>query len=355
MDKRIDFIFTTVKDLACLIPLREKMSELGWETNIVKIHKHKFRNNKRVKELAPYVVASYDVPLRRLKRHKNWTGKTIYVDHGVGPIKYYAYRYQLFHECDLLFYQGEVFKRKMEFINPDFKNGLMGGFTKIDQLLELKIDKNAYCEKYNLDPSLPIILFAPTWGGKASNHWGINNAKYLDGISNVIIAPHSNDYRYAKKFNAVIPEKGSNINEFIKLADIVISDVSSVIGEAAVINKPVIQIELPSYPGCFPNYDKRKDDSYIGEDIIDYEETHTDRLKRPFKIAYLDEDWIVGHTCKPENLQKTIDEVIMDPDKYIENRKYWAEQCCWRSDGHTNERMAEMIKIFADSGQLKQL
>ncbi|MFQ6609344.1 MAG: CDP-glycerol glycerophosphotransferase family protein [Fidelibacterota bacterium] len=353
--KRVDFIWSSLKDLACLKPVQEHMSKNGWNTNIVKIHRHKFRNNKAVKSLAPYVVAAYDIPIRRLKAHKSWNGKMIYVDHGVGPIKYYAYRYEYFHKCDLLFYQGEVFKRKMEKLNPEFSNGLMGGFTKMDHLVNLKIDRNSLCLKYNLNPDLPVVLFAPTWGGKHNKHWGIRNAGYLNDIPNLIIIPHSQDYKYARKFKAVIPDKKSNINEFIKLADVVVSDISSVIGEAAAIGKPVVQIILPSYPGCFPDYDKRKDGSWIDEKIIDFEMKNTDRMIRPFKIAYLDEDWIVGHTCTPDKLRSTVIDAIKHPDKFEKERQYWGEQCCWKADGHTVSRISEMIKIFIETGKRVQV
>ncbi len=351
---RLDFIWTAHKDFACLKPLYDHFISMGWECNLVKINKHKFRNIRKVKKLSPYVVAAYDVPIRRLKRH-NWDGKFIYVDHGVGPIKYYAYRYEYFHEAALLFYQGEVFRRKMEFLNPSFKNGLMGGFTKMDGLIKLKIDREALCREYDLDADKPIVLFAPTWGGKHGKHWGIRNAKYIQGFPNLIIAPHSSDYKYARKFGAVIPHHKSNINELIKLADVVVSDVSSIIGEAAAIDKPVVQIILPSYPGCFPSYDKRKDGSWIRDEIIDYEEKNTDRSKRPFKIAYLDEDWIVGHTATPDNLRNAVEDAIRNPDKYKKERQYWGEQCCWKSDGNTVSRISEMIRIFIETGKRIQI
>ena len=352
--KRIDFIWTTFKDFACVKPIYDYFLTLGWECDLVKIHKHKFRNLKKIKNLAPFVVAAYDIPIRRLEK-LNWSGKIIYVDHGVGPIKYYAYRYKYFHDCALLFYQGEVFKRKMEAVNPGFKNGLLGGFVKMDELINLKVDRLTFCQKYDLNPVKPIILFAPTWGGKDSKHWGIRNAKYMKGVQNLIIAPHSSDYKYAKKFNAIVPEIKSNINEIIKVSDLIVSDVSSIIGEAAAINKPVVQLVLSSYPGCFPNYDKRKEGSWVHSDIIDYEEKNTDRSTRPFKIAYLDDDWVVGHTTKPENLLTTISDAIQHPDKYKKERKYWGEQCCWKADGKTIPRIAEMIKIFIDTGKRVQI
>ena len=101
------------------------------------------------KQLSDTVVIAYDEPLKRIQK-SGWTGKYIYIEHGLGAMKYYTYKYEFFHHADLLFYPGEVFKRKMSVINPTFKNGLLGGYPKIDDLLSMQIDRKALLEKYKL-------------------------------------------------------------------------------------------------------------------------------------------------------------------------------------------------------------
>ena len=352
---RLDFAWVAHKDYACLKPLYDHFVALGWQCNMVKINRHKLRNTFKINKLAPHIVVAYDIPIRRLLRHQ-WDGKFIYIDHGVGPIKYYAYRYKYFHSAALLFYQGDVFRRKMEAVNPGFKNGLLGGFVKMDELVRLKVDRIALCKKYGLNADEPIILFAPTWGGKKSNHWGIRNVVYLQDVPNLIIAPHSSDYQYAKKFNAVLPDEKSNINILIKLADVIVSDISSIVGEAAAIQKPTIQIEMPSYPGSFPEPDGRPQiDNWLSDEIIEHEMKVTDRSERPFKIPYLDEDWIVDRTSKPEYLSQVIEEAFREPDKNEEQRRYWGEQCCWKADGQTCKRTADMIIEYLNTGNRIQL
>lgn len=352
-ERRLDFIWSSHKDLACVKPLYDQFIKGGWQSNLVKLHKHNFRNWKAAKSMAPHVVASYDFPIQRLKR-QNWHGKTIYVDHGVGPIKYYAYRYKTLHELDLLFYQGDVFRRKMEAVNPNFQNGLLGGFTKMDELVNLEIDREKLCAKFGLEAAKPIILFAPTWGGKRSQHWGIRNAKHLQGFPNLVIAPHPGDYKYASRFGAIIPESG-NINKLIKLCDVLISDVSSVVGEAAAINKPTIQLVLSSYPGCFPEPDMRNEKSWLSEEYVKKETAKTNRIERPFQIPYIDEDWIVDRVSKPADLWHNVEDAINDPDKNAKRRRYWGEQCCWNADGLTCQRIGKMIKAFVKTGQRIQI
>lgn len=343
----VDFIWSSTKEYFSLIPLYKKALEKKWNVRFIRIRKSYLRNLFSVPSLSKFVVISHDQPLKRIKK-LGWNGKYIYVEHGLGPMKYYTYKYKFFHEADLLFYPGEVFKRKMEAINPQFKNGLLGGYPKMDELFHMTINKNEICKKYNLNPTEPIILFAPSWGGKYNKNCGINNLKYLSSMKNVISIPHPADYKIAKNMNAIIPDQNEGISKFIHLADIVISDVSSVLAEACLVNKPVIQIELSQYPGCFPEIDKRSEKPWISKTILDNEIKNTHREIRPFKLPFLDEDWILGHTCKPRELPKTIEITLREKEKYQSLRKYWGEQCCWKFDGTITNRMLKMIESFIE-------
>ncbi|MBT3300124.1 MAG: hypothetical protein HN657_06765 [Candidatus Marinimicrobia bacterium] len=352
-NSQLDFIYSSEKEYASLLPLFQHCQSIDMSTRMVKIHRRNIFK-RYIRELAPHVVVAYDRVIPQIK-NAGWKGKTIYVDHGLSPVKYYAYRYDTFHSIDLLFYPGPVFMDIMKALNPDFKNGLLGGLPKMDNFVTKQIDRESTCQSLGLDSRKPIILFAPTWGGKYSNTWGIKNAKYLDGYPNLIISPHPADYRLAKKFDAVVPNKPGETTKFIKLADLIISDVSSIIGEASILGKPVIQIELPTYPGCFPNPDKRKTGTWLNPEKLKFFIDASDPINRPFKCAFLDKDWIMGHTCKPADLEKTINLALSDIKKYKSEQNYWNEQNCYKADGKTNKRLAKMIVHFIETNQLKQL
>jgi len=353
MLNKIDFVWSTIKGYSSLYPLYNYMKTNGLNVTINKVYKLGLRNRKLVKNLSKLIIIAYDQPLVRLEK-SGWEGEFIYIEHGLSPMKYYTYKYDFFHRATLLFYPGEVFKRKMEKINPNFKNGLLGGYPKIDSLLEIKINKTELCHKYNLDELKPIILFAPSWGGKRNKNAGIHNAKYLQNIKNLIIIPHSADYQLAKKYKAIVPKEGS-INDFLQLSDIIISDVSSVLAEASIIGKKVIQLILSTYPGCFPEKDKRKDGIWVAEEIIKYEEENTNRIKRPFKIPYLDEDWDFGNSSKPENVEKTIESTVKSINELRPLQQKWKEQSCYKPDGKTSERMTKMITQFIETGERIQV
>lgn len=350
----IDFVWSTQKGRSSLFPLYKMALSQGWDSNLYKVKKQSFLNRKLVKSLSDLIVIAYDQPLYRLRK-SGWDGKFIYIEHGLGAIKYYTYKYNFFHEAEILFYPGLVFQRKMEAINPQFKNGLLGGYPKIDALINEKIDRLIMMAKLKLNPDNPVVLFAPSWGGKYSKDSGIWNANFLKDISNLIIVPHSQDYRYAKKLNAIIPSEDEGINPYIQLADVVISDVSSVLAEAAILDKPIVQLKLPSYPGCFPEKDRRKNDVYISDEFIQKEEYESDLNKRPFKIAYLDEDWVMGEISEPDNISTTVSTALAELDKFKKERKYWGEQSCYKCDGKSSLRIAKMIEHFKKTGERKQI
>ena len=181
----IDFLWSSTKEFFSLKPLFEEAKNLKWNVRFLKVRRNRILNIISIKKISPYIIISHDTPLKRIKKI-GWQGKYIYVEHGLGAMKYYTYKYPFFHHADLLFYPGEVFKRKMEAINPNFCNGLIGGYPKMDDLFKTKINREALCIKYDLNNKKPIILFAPTWGGKYNNGCGIHNLKYLHQTENVI-------------------------------------------------------------------------------------------------------------------------------------------------------------------------
>jgi len=349
----LDFIYTSPKERSSLLDLYNAFVGLGAPVRLIHLHRRNwFKRPSR--RLAPTIVASYDRAIDRA-RDGGWHGRSIYVDHGLSPVKYYAYRYRTFHECDLLFYPGPVFQEIMTVLNPGFQAGLLGGLPKMDEMIRFRVDRERMCRDLRLDPRKPIILFAPTWGGKYRRDWGISNARHLAAMPNLLAVPHPADRRAARKLSIQVPDPKWSTGKLIALADVVVSDVSSVLGEAAILNKPLVQMILPGFPGCFPEPEKRREGLWLGPEQLEMFASQADPLKRPFKLAYLDEDWILGHTALPEDLPTAIQAALAEPDRFQDERNHWARRCCWRPDGKTIPRMMEMITHFLDTGELKQV
>ena len=345
----IDFVYTSVREKSSLEPLYNEALAQGVSARLLKIKKPWFFTPaKPYKETAPLIYLCHDRALERLKK-KGWKGEYIFIDHGISPVKYWTFKYSFFHHAALLFYPGEVFKRQMASVNPGFKNGLLSGYPKCDELVTMDIDRAKLIDYYNLDATKPIILFAPSWGKKEGT--GITNALFFKEIQNVIVAPHSADYKKALEYGFKLPPNQGNINALMHLADIVISDISSIVGEAALIGKTTIQLRLLEYPGCFPSPDKRTKGIWVSEQRIKEEEAKADVANHPFKIAFLDEDWDFGYSCTPQKMKETIEEAISHPQKHIKQAQYWAEQSCYKcTDGKISQRIVSMVKQFMHDG-----
>jgi len=328
MGKRKITVATTVyKDLASLKPLAEWMGKTGrWD---VRYHKVKPGD----KSNAELLLVSYNEPVHRLML-TGWKGTSIYVDHGAGPLKKYGYREFLktIDVYDLLFFPGPVFQRKMKAFWPEFDRGLLGGLPKTDELVTFKGNRKKFCKELGLDPNLPIVIFAPTWGGNHSTGLGIHNCRYLKGIPNLVICPHEGDYGKAKSYGAVVPPNLSNINPYLAMADLLVTDVSSTGPEFAQLDRPIVMIELKSHPGCAI----QRDD--------------------PWKIPDLDERLCLGPSAPLAKVRQTVMGVLSGSiDPLTINRRYWAEQCLYKPDGATCRRLEKMIWHFLETGERKQL
>jgi len=357
MNEKIDFVWSSKKEYNAIYPLFKFFSLKDSTTSrLIKIHKNKFLNKLKGSKFSNYVVLAHSHTYYRLT-NSGWNGEFIYVDHGISPIKYYSYIYDFFYKASLLFYPGEIFKEKMDTItNKKFKKGLIGGFPLADNLYNTKIDKNLMIKKYKLDKTKPIILFAPTWGSKKDKLWGLNNLKYLRNIDNLITVPHPSDYTISKIFkNIIIPKNRGELNQILHLSDIIISDISSILLEGALINKNTVQLILDRYPGTFPDIDLNDHKIALSKEILNFEVDNANISKRPFKISFLDQDMIIDYISKPKNIKKIILEIETNPNKNIKSRKYWAKKCCWKFDGKTNERIYKMILNYVQNREIKQL
>ena len=91
----IDFVWSSQKEYFSLKPLYKESKNFGLKTRLLKIHKSRIRNYIKISNLSKTIVISHDEPLKRIKK-MGWSGKYIYVEHGLGAMKYYTYKYSCF-------------------------------------------------------------------------------------------------------------------------------------------------------------------------------------------------------------------------------------------------------------------
>lgn len=172
-------------------------------------------------------------------------GLTIYHPHGAGLFKnYWADRPQ--HRLhDILLLPGSGFIEKYEATHPGLlatKTWSITGYTKYDTYLNQLRTGTARArlvQRYGLDPSRPIVIYAPTWGPPAPIQRIL-----CSHIPNLILA-----LRPGGLIPADHPYHTEAVDKSLEIAggDLVITDVSALGTEARKLGKPIIQLAIQTH------------------------------------------------------------------------------------------------------------
>lgn len=137
------------------------------------------------------------------------------------------------------------------------------GMPKVDCLVDGSLDRSRILLDLHLDPSLPTVLYAPTWSPASSlNLLGMPLiAGLIERPINVIVKLHdrSRDPRtrysggidWAARLQPLLDRENtrlptaSNIAPLLAAADLLITDHSSAGFEYLLLDRPVVRIEIP--------------------------------------------------------------------------------------------------------------
>lgn len=211
-----------------------------------------------------YIATVYIKPflLRKTKR--------IFIPHGNSDKKSVGVTYMVRKE--LLRYDNVFFASKgpyseftRKFGNDAKKISILSGFQRIDYLAKDHFNKNAVKEKLKIDESLPIILFAPTWGEHgALNKFGLEIIdKLLSFKANVLVKLHDeslsddpwrkNRFNWKEKiksysrFSNFFGIKDFDPYPYMCIADVLVSDYGSLIFEFQAMKKPTIFFNIAEH------------------------------------------------------------------------------------------------------------
>ncbi|RYZ79971.1 MAG: teichoic acid biosynthesis protein, partial [Proteobacteria bacterium] len=124
------------------------------------------------------------------------------------------------------------------------------GYPRIDMTMTVSDEaKRASAAALSIDPSRQTVLYAPTWrGGEGESSFDttrlerdLNALAELD--ANIIFLGHHLMMKHIKGKNfgsVILPPQDSNTNELLALADILITDYSSIFFDFLVTGKPII-------------------------------------------------------------------------------------------------------------------
>ena len=132
------------------------------------------------------------------------------------------------------------------------------GYPKLDPAFNNSISKKTieqYRKKLGLNKK-PVILFSATWnksGMSAIDRW-VHRISELNSDYQILVTVH----QWTTKENLQILEntqgiyfiKDKNILPYLKLADVMISDMSSIIAEFCALDKPIITFKITAKPGA---------------------------------------------------------------------------------------------------------
>jgi hypothetical protein len=151
-------------------------------------------------------------------------------------------------------YHGELY-RKQGLVREGGSQCLLTGMPKTDGLVA-PFDRGAVMRRYGLDESLPTVLFAPT--GEKHNALEIMGRAVIEAVArsgkyNLLIKPHDHPKKAINWFEELAGLEGPRVRlvrdldvvPYLRVADALMTDASSVAFEYTLVDRPLIFLDTP--------------------------------------------------------------------------------------------------------------
>lgn len=185
-------------------------------------------------------------------------GRSVQIFHGVSfknlAVRDKALRYD--YLCLPGQYHAEQYRKQGLVSAADESSILVTGFPKADALVAPNRDERAPLRALGLDPALPTLLFAPT--GDKHNALEVMGREVIErvrawGRCNLIVKPHDHPKRAIDWFTelAALEDdrtrlvRGTDIAPYLRAADLLITDASSVALEYTLLDRPIVFLDTP--------------------------------------------------------------------------------------------------------------
>jgi len=165
----------------------------------------------------------------------------------------------------LLFPNEDRLRRYQEagLVDSGDTRGQLIGYPKVDCLVDGSLNRLAIQASIGLDPSVPTVLYAPTWSPQSSlNTIGAQLIPALARLGvNVIVKLHDRSYDrrsqsagrvdWGHHLDAICRSwrvhaaHGSDVSPYLFVADVLVTDHSSVGFEFALLDRPIVVIDTP--------------------------------------------------------------------------------------------------------------
>jgi CDP-glycerol glycerophosphotransferase (TagB/SpsB family) len=250
MKKLITFIEASGHDAYRMVtePVDNELQRRGFLTEVIKPAEKQLPSKN-----SSMIVTNYFWALFKLKAIYDLKKLPIvYMTHGLSPWKYLNTGYE---ECNYIFLPSE-FERNKAFQsggkNPQDSHVFVTGWPKLDLLYEKNKHKNQIREsiikELKLKNTEPIVVYLPTFTHRSKERirGSVLSLKETDlkEINNFIIGIHMFDKTKHDVKNVISKFKyvwdKANKYDLMVAADLIVGDISSVLVESLILNKPII-------------------------------------------------------------------------------------------------------------------
>ncbi len=153
-------------------------------------------------------------------------------------------------------YHAELYRRK-GLVRPGVGQCLVTGFPKTDPLASGTLDRDALLRQNGADPGRPTILYAPT-GSKHNSleTMGLDVIRRIrdDGRWNLLVKlhdhPKASGTDWARTLDALENDRVRRVRDWdvvpcLHAADLLVTDASSVSVEYALMDRPILFLDVP--------------------------------------------------------------------------------------------------------------
>jgi hypothetical protein len=184
-------------------------------------------------------------------------GTLVQIFHGVSFRNRAVRRESL--DYDVLFVVGPYMRRKFVecgLLAEGDPRAVPIGFPKTDPLLAEGFDRAGLLARHGFDGSRPVLLYAPT--GEAHNSLetmgeAVIRALSACGAFDLLVKPHDHPKDGRDWFAALAPLEGPHtrlvrepdVVPLLRLSDLLITDASSVANEYALLDRPILFLDVP--------------------------------------------------------------------------------------------------------------
>jgi glycosyltransferase involved in cell wall biosynthesis len=148
-------------------------------------------------------------------------------------------------------------------VDPDSPVAALVGYPKVDCLVDGTLDRREIQDQLGLDPTLPTVLYAPTWSPYSSlstsgesiirslAHLGINVIVKLHDRSYDSSARASGGVDWRRQIERVCREngvhlaQGFDVSPYLFVSDALVTDHSSVGFEFMLLDRPIVVVDCP--------------------------------------------------------------------------------------------------------------